>query len=143
MARVAAWAIVGVVGVALSSGCGDSPPKAASSAADRAPAACAPPGEDAQVTVTVDDIVGGYGALRVESHQPRAGVVQIAVEGKAGNAGPVSVVIHRETADGPEVGRLSGVAPGQACAVSFDLAAGTYVATADTNPGQKAKFEVR
>lgn len=98
--------------------------------------------DDPSVLIIVDDIQGGFGRLGARAQRPQAGVVAVGVEADADNDGPVTVIIHRVTPDGPEVGRIAGVPPGQRCTAEFDLVAGPYVATADSNDGAKAGFEV-
>lgn len=134
-----------VAGVALGcAACGDDakPSTAGSSGVPATSCLAGVSDEDTAVVIKVDDIVSGFGSIGSRSPRPTAGPVRIEVRADAENRGPVSVTLHRSTADGAAVTEITGVRAGTSCAVQVDLAAGTYVATADLNPGQTTTFDV-
>lgn len=141
MSRILAWVVVGCSALLL--GCSSSESTERDAPTEPSPASsCVAPVGEPMVTVTVDDLVGGFGSFGTRSRSPHAGTVDIVVEAKKDNTRPTTVIIHRASAAGAEVGRVAGVAAGQSCAISLQLEAGKYVVTADTNPGADAEFEV-
>lgn len=110
--------------------CGDDGEGTAQLATTLPPTECATgefePGRT--VTITVDDVVDGFGGLGTRTPSDlAAGTVRLSVEADAENAAPVSVAITR---DGAEVAVIRGVPAGSVCAIDVDLAAGHYVVAA-------------
>ena len=125
---------VGVALVLLSlAACSDD--KAASSgsnlptASTEAPTTCVttPAPEGRLVSVTIDDVVDGFGSLGLQADGGLTpGIVRLEIIGDAGNASPLGVTILR---DGVAVGTVVGVAAGETCGIDLAVSAGVYHVT--------------
>ncbi len=123
------------VGLALLGIAACSDEKAASSdstvptASTEAPTTCVttPAPEGRLVSVTIDDVVDGFGSLRLQADGGLThGIVRIEVTGDANNALPLGVTILR---DGIAVGAVAGVAAGETCGIDLAVEAGVYHVT--------------
>ncbi len=90
------------------------------------PTVCAttPAPEGRLVSVTIDDVVGGFGSLGLQADGGLTpGVVRVEVTGDVDNASPLGVTILR---DGDQVATVSGVGAGETCGIDLDVTAGVY-----------------
>ena len=94
-----------------------------------APTECAttPAPEGRLVSVTIDDVVDGFGSLGLKADGGLTpGIVRVEVSGDVDNALPLGVTILR---DGVPVGTVVGVGAGETCGIDLEVTAGVYHVT--------------
>ena len=111
------------------------PPTTPSAPATECAAGSSDPGRT--VTVTVDDLVGGFGGMGTQTPSDlEAGPIRISVEADADNESPIDVTM---SLNGSDVTVIRGVAAGTTCGVDLVVEPGHYELTDGTQHG---KFDV-
>ena len=103
-----------------------SPTSTVPAASTEAPTLCVttPAPEGRLISVTIDDVVDGYGSLGLQADGGLTpGVVRVEVTGDAANASPLGVTILR---DDTPVGTVFGVGAGETCGIDLEVSAGVY-----------------
>ena len=98
-------------------------------ATTEAPTQCAtaPAPEGRLVSVTIDDVVNGYGSLGLQADgNLTPGIVRVEVIGDVENALPLGVTILR---DGTPVATVVGVEAGETCGIDLEVTEGVYHVT--------------
>ena len=103
-----------------------SPESSVPTASTEEPTRCVttPAPEGRLVSVTIDDVVDGFGSLRLQADGGLTpGIVRVEVTGDAANASPLGVTILR---DDTPVGAVFGVDAGETCGIDLEVSAGVY-----------------
>lgn len=90
------------------------------------PTSCAttPAPDGRLVSVTLDDVVAGFGSLGLRADDGLTpGIVRIELIGDAENASPVGVAI---LLDSSPVATIDGVGPGETCGIDVEVSEGVY-----------------
>ncbi len=106
-----------------------SPETTVPTSSTEAPTTCVttPAPEGRVVSVTIDDVVDGFGSLGLRADGGLTpGIVRVEIVGDIGNASALGVTIVR---DGSPVATVSGVAAGETCGIDLEVSAGVYHVT--------------
>ena len=79
------------------------------------------------MSVTIDDVVNGYGSLGLQADGDLTpGIVRIEVTGDVENASALGVTI---LLDAVQVAKVDGVEAGETCGIDIEVGEGTYHVT--------------
>ncbi len=121
--RTAGLALLLLATVACSD---DKAAPATSSTSTVPPTTCAttPAPDGRLVSVTIDDVVDGFGSLGLRANDGLTpGIIRVELIGDDENASPLGVTI---LLDGIPVGTIVGVGPGDTCGIDLEVSEGVY-----------------